>query len=229
MMSDSEATTPETAKPPTAAPAPKVAKAKKALKKSAKPRAAKAKKALKKSAKPKAAKAKPGVAKAKPRVAKAKPKAAKAKAAKRGLPKPTPALSTRIVNKARFIRSLPSTMPAKEVVARAKELGAVLTESYVYNTRGLQKHGKKAKLQASRSYGNNNTIHVPRGPATFLIGAMGGGGGSNGRVHSDTLHKTSIEGLLQAVASELGLSNAIKFLQATRATVAEAMGTLPPF
>src|SRR5579859_4856077 len=39
-------------------------------------------------------------------------------------------------SKAAFVRGLPSSTPAKEVVAKARAAGMKLTESYVYNVRG---------------------------------------------------------------------------------------------
>jgi len=39
------------------------------------------------------------------------------------------------VNKAQFVRSLPTGMPAKEVVTKAAAAGIKISEKYVYNTR----------------------------------------------------------------------------------------------
>lgn len=216
MMSDSEATTPETGKSSTAAPTTKPGKAKRALKKSAKP---KAKRAARKPATKKPAAKKAAPKKAALKKAQVKRPAVKRPAVKRVAPKAKVELS-RVPNKAEFIRRFPN-LPAKEVVARAKELGATLTESYVYNTRGLQKHGKNPK-RTPMSYGKGNIIHLPSSFTSTIQGSR--------RAHPEASQNgQSLEGLLQAVASELGLSNAIRHLQAVRTTVAEAMGTLPPF
>lgn len=49
------------------------------------------------------------------------------------------------MTKADFVRSLPATTPAKEVVVKAKEAKISLTEDYVYKTRSLDKKGKGKK------------------------------------------------------------------------------------
>jgi hypothetical protein len=48
-------------------------------------------------------------------------------------------------NKSAFIRSLPGTMSAAEVVAKGKAAGISLSEKYVYNIRGAAKTAKKKK------------------------------------------------------------------------------------
>jgi hypothetical protein len=65
---------------------------------------------------------------AKPR----KAAAASGKAKSAGAPRATK-------SKAEFVRALPSSTPAKEVVAKAKSVGMKLTTSYVYNVRGAAK------------------------------------------------------------------------------------------
>ena len=45
--------------------------------------------------------------------------------------------------KAAFVRSLPETMPAKEVVDKAKEAGLKLTPAYVYVIRSQARVGTK--------------------------------------------------------------------------------------
>jgi hypothetical protein len=42
-------------------------------------------------------------------------------------------------SKAAFVRSLPTTTPAKDVVAKAKAAGLSLSEPYVYNVRATSK------------------------------------------------------------------------------------------
>jgi hypothetical protein len=48
------------------------------------------------------------------------------------------------VNKTRFVKSLPKTMPAKDVVAKAKAAGITLTEMYVYSIRSKSKARKRS-------------------------------------------------------------------------------------
>jgi hypothetical protein len=99
-------------------------------------------------------------------------------------------------SKSAFIRSLPSTMPAKEVVAQAKKVGMKLEVSYVYNVR-----------QATKSKG---------AAASATVRTATNGGGS--RV------STSAENLLKAVAAEIGLGAAIEILVGERSRVAAAIG-----
>ena len=151
-------TTPETTKPVAAKPPVKRVKRKaKPAAKKAKPAAAK--KALKKSRKPKASLKHPESK----HVAKA----------------------PGIQNKAEFIRSLPKDMPAKEVVAKAKLRGTQLTESYVYNTRGLAKLGK----------GGAKRVRVPSNPSHVLVATVGGGGGGgNGQAKPLDRRRTLLRG-----------------------------------
>jgi len=44
-----------------------------------------------------------------------------------------------VASKAAFVRGLPASTPAKEVVAKAKALGLTLSVNYVYNIRGAAK------------------------------------------------------------------------------------------
>jgi hypothetical protein len=103
-------------------------------------------------------------------------------------------------SKSGFIRNLPSSTPAKEVVKQAKALGMRLTESYVYNVRGAAKKAAKAKRADAKS----PTVRVANG------------GGS--RVSA------SAENLLKAVAAEIGLGPAIEILVGERARVAVVIG-----
>jgi hypothetical protein len=104
------------------------------------------------------------------------------------------------VNKSAFVRSLPATMPAKDVVERAKAQGVKLTVAYVYSIRTA------AKLGARR---------LARGDAPA------GGRSPNGMVPSSSAR---VEDLLRAVAAELGLSRAIGLLQAEQAKVRAVIG-----
>jgi hypothetical protein len=97
-------------------------------------------------------------------------------------------------SKSAFIRSLPSSTPAKEVVKQAKSAGIKLNAGYVYNVRQAAK--KAAKKRAAGS------------PAVSTV-ANGGGA----RV------STSAENLLKAVAAEIGLGRAIELLQGERGWV----------
>lgn len=192
MMTDSEVTTPDVTRP-TAAPTPKTGKPKGALKKSAKPKAKKPA-ARKKVAPKKAPTKKPAAKKAAPKLS--------------GIP-----------NKSEFIRRFPN-LPAKEVVARAKELGATITESYVYNTRGLLKKGGKGrvnrlatKLAANGAYGKSHLIlmdHSSKYPTP-----------------ATEAKPLTVEELFYAVVAEIGTQKAIQMLIAARGVVQSALSGTP--
>jgi hypothetical protein len=52
-------------------------------------------------------------------------------------------------SKAEFVRGLPQTMPAKQVVEKAKEAGLKLTTAYVYVIRSQARTGGKKSATAS--------------------------------------------------------------------------------
>ena len=52
-------------------------------------------------------------------------------------------------SKAEFVRGLPASMPAKEVVEKAKEASLKLTTAYVYVIRSQARTGTKKKSSAS--------------------------------------------------------------------------------
>lgn len=56
--------------------------------------------------------------------------------------------------KTAFVRSLPTTLSAKEVVAKAKEAGITISEKYVYNVRSNA--GTTAKRKPGRPAGSVN-------------------------------------------------------------------------
>ena len=110
---------------------------------------------------------------------------------------PKTAKKSRKTSKAAFVRSFPSSTPAKEVVAKAKAAGITLSDAYVYNVRATSKTKKSGGARGSR-----------RGPAPTVHVAGGRGA----------------EDLLRAVASELGLARAIGVLQAEHSRVRRLLG-----
>jgi hypothetical protein len=132
-------------------------------------------------------------AKGQPKKAASKKTAASAKSSV-----PTKAVSTKAVSKAAFVRGLPSTTPAKEVVAKAKAAGIKIGVSYVYNIRGAAKMAAKRKRALAKS--------PAVGPAVSVDGAG------------------SLTSLLKAVAAEIGLGPAIDILRSERARVAAVIG-----
>jgi hypothetical protein len=61
--------------------------------------------------------------------------------------KPQP--PTKRINKSAFVRSLPATMPAKEIVARAQAQGFKITEVYIYSLRAKARAAAKLKTNGS--------------------------------------------------------------------------------
>jgi hypothetical protein len=110
-----------------------------------------------------------------------------------------------VMSKAAFVRSLAVATPAKEVVAKAKERGMTLTESYVYNVRGAAKAARRKRTGSLRSA----VVARP----TAAVATEGGKSG------------LSAEDLLRAVGAELGLTRAIEVLQAERARVHAVLRT----
>jgi hypothetical protein len=115
----------------------------------------------------------------------------------------TPSASTKAPkSKAAFVRGLPASTPAKDVVKQAKAAGIKLGISYVYNIRGTAKTAAKKKKRAAA-----------KSPA---VSTVANGGGS--RVSA------SAENLLKAVAAEIGLGPAIEILTGERARVRAVSG-----
>jgi hypothetical protein len=133
--------------------------------------------------------------------AKGKPKKTDASAKAVPLTAPSLASTKPPKNKATFVRGLPASTPAKEVVKQAKALGLSLSINYVYNIRGAAKMAVKKKRAAAKS------------PS---VSAVVNGGGS--RVSANP------ENLLKAVAAEIGLGPAIEILQGERARVRALIG-----
>lgn len=180
--------------------------------------ARKAKPAAKKPTAKKPAAKKPAAKKpAAKKAAAKKTAAATPKKAKKSAPRLSAPRLSGIPNKAEFIRQFPD-LPAKEVVARAKELGATLTESYVYNTRGLLKAGRKGKSKFT----------VPKQASHVIVTAVGGGGGGGGGDPTNgALKPLTVEELFYAVVAELGTAKSMQMLIAARGVVRSALSHMP--
>jgi len=97
--------------------------------------------------------------------------------------------------KAAFIRSMPTTMTAKDVVAEAQKQGLKITEGHVYNLRSSST--KKPKSGASTLSVSNGGAPVKRGP-----------GRPPKVARPTTTSSTSDEGALRRAIAELGLTRA---------------------
>jgi hypothetical protein len=88
----------------------------------------------------------------------------------------TKATTPRTVNKSAFVRSLPATMPAVEVVKVAATKGIKLGEKFVHTIRYNAK-----KAAAKKTGGAPSSLAVPqRGPGRPRKVVAAGGGGSPG-------------------------------------------------
>ena len=104
---------------------------------------------------------------------------------------PRAARSASKVNKSEFVRSLPSTTPGAEVVAKAKAQGIDITLGYVY--------GIRAKTNAKKRGGGAPKRGPGRPPKAALHSAVNGsasGRGSAGIV-------SEIERIVEAKVAEL--------------------------
>ena len=151
---------------------------------------------------PKSASTKKGVAK-KPAPKKGAAKNVKVVTKRSTLPKKTTTpKKTSTVNKAEFVRANSDLSP-RAIVEKAKAEGVELSVTYVYNVRGQDKAISNKKARASKKTSSTSTLKPV----------------SNGTRPSGT-----VEDLLKAAASELGLGRAIEILQGERARVHKVMG-----
>ena len=107
--------------------------------------------------------------------------------------------ATKPQTKAAFVLALPRTMPAKDVVAKGKAAGLVLSPGHIYAIRSSAKTGGKKSA---------------RKPWT-----TGAPSGTSAKVSH------TAEDLLRAVAAELGLSRAMSILQAEHDRVQRLLGS----
>jgi len=130
-----------------------------------------------------------------------------ARSARRTSTAPSPRSTKPVQSKAEFVRTLPSSTPAKEVVAKAKAAGVSLTENHVYSVRSVDKRAKK------KGAAKGNAPKPAVIAAAVVIGSA-----------SAPKVSTTAEMLLKAVGAEIGLGNAIAVLQSERARVRELLG-----
>lgn len=84
------------------------------------------------------------------------------------MPKKT-AAKKKTMSKADFIRSQPKSMPAKDVIAKAKAAGIALKEDAVYKTRSLDKARGKKKSSAGGKARKNTRATAPRSSSNGAI------------------------------------------------------------
>jgi hypothetical protein len=64
------------------------------------------------------------------------------------------------MNKAAFIKSLPTTMSAKEVAAKAKSAGLTLAEKYVYRIRSKMRAAQRTHGRVAQRGMSGPTSHI---------------------------------------------------------------------
>lgn len=101
--------------------------------------------------------------------------------------------------KAAFIRSMPSTMPAKEVVAEAAKQGLKLTEGHVYNLRSGS---------SKKSMNGSTTLSITNGSAAPAKRGPGRPPKSAAAAPVSQPQHTSQETSLRRAIAELGLTRA---------------------
>ncbi len=120
-------------------------------------------------------------------------------------------------SKADFVRANRS-LSANEIAAKAKAEGLTLDANYVYKVRGADKAAAKQKRVAKKAASTpmvTKTSATSKAPTSKPVS-------SNGTRPSGSA--SSIEDLLKAVASELGLGRAMEILAGERARVRAVMG-----
>ena len=151
--------------------------------------------------KPVAAKAKPAPVAKKPVAATAKPVAAP----KKPVARPAPHVGKVVAGgKAGFVRSLPATTPAKDVVAAAAKRGLKMTLHYVYNVRAKTK-ARGAKVRRPVVVAAKVAAPIAKKP---------------------TVRSTKPETEFGKLALDLGLSKAKTLLTALEQKVAGVMSKL---
>jgi hypothetical protein len=77
--------------------------------------------------------------------------------------------------KASFVRGIPSSVPAKEVVAKAKAAGMTLSEKHVYVIRSDAKKRSAKNAKKKAGGGAAPKAHAPSSLATKSVSTGGGG------------------------------------------------------
>lgn len=114
-----------------------------------------------------------------------------------------PKTKSKSPNKSAFVRSLPESMSAKDVVSKAKAANMVLTENYVYTIRSAAK--KKSGKGPGRPGRPKGSVNKPAAAASASSSSSGTSNSSQARF---------IEAAL-----EIGLGNADKLLGKLRAQI----------
>jgi 1,4-alpha-glucan branching enzyme len=165
--------------------------------------------------------------------ARARP-AGKKSAAEKATPKKTgatkPAAATKPVetktaaagepslSKSDWIRAQPASLAAAEVVAKAKAAGMKIEPVLVYKVRTRVKESASKKAGPPKVVAGTATAKPPTAPPAKVATTQ------MAKPVTDSDPRTSIEDLLRAVASEIGLARALAVLHEQRAQVLRVLG-----
>jgi hypothetical protein len=142
---------------------------------------------------------------------KAKKGPAKTGPAKKVEPVTNGVATPKLTSKSDFIRSLAES-PATEVVAKAKAAGIALSENHV--------HAVRAKDKANATKKRKRVTRKTVAPKPSALAATNGSDSSP----AVASNRSSVEGLLRAVAAEIGLGRSLEILTAERARVRAVIG-----
>jgi hypothetical protein len=109
--------------------------------------------------------------------------------------------------KSGFVRGFPLHTPAKEIVQKASAAGIELDVRYVHKVQSRSKPAVAKRQPVKRSL-PASAVKVPVSPAKLAV----------------VVSPSSVEGLLRAVAAEIGLGRAVEILEGERASVRAVLG-----
>jgi hypothetical protein len=112
--------------------------------------------------------------------------------------------------KSDFVRSFPLNTPAKQIVQKGTAAGIELDVRYVHKVQSRSKPAAAPKTPA--------TARPVKTQASSARSTLASAKGASPRLSS------SVEGLLRAVAAEIGLARAVEILQGERASVHAVLG-----
>jgi hypothetical protein len=122
-----------------------------------------------------------------------------------------------------FILTLPKTLPAKEVLAKAKARGIETSENNVHRVRRLHAAAAPAKTPASGSASGGSKAPASATPTKSDFGRQFRLDKPAKELVAVRRTGSSADDLLRAVAAEIGLGRAVDILQSERARVRVAL------
>jgi hypothetical protein len=115
--------------------------------------------------------------------------------------------------KSDFVRSFPLNAPAKQIVQKATAAGIDLDVRYVHK---VQSRSKPAAARKTPATARPQRTHATSARSTVASVK-----------HVSPRLSSSVEGLLRAIAAEIGFGRAVEILQGERASVRAVLGHWP--